>query len=145
MECFLDRSSARLQPSPHQLLDSDTCMGPKMAPVPTTGESMEVPSPPPTPDAEDSSIHARIAQAVVTLLAPKIQEAVYRAVQQGMEQLHRELADHSQCIQHTEQCVSVLEDDFHSAAAVFCSHAPTQQALLEKINDLENQSRRNNL
>lgn len=89
--------------------------------------------------------YARIAEAVAALLAPTIFSAVEAAVTQGMAQLLKELSKQLQRIQETEHWLSFIEDEMLQASNAFHVHDEALQAIQEKLEDLENHSRWNNL
>lgn len=108
---------------------------------------------PPCVDMEDSaqgnqkshSTHQQIAQAVAALLSPTITAAVDRAVSTGILQLRKELGEHSQRLIEVEQRISSIEDDQYHMSADMEKYSQAQQHLHDRMEDLENRSRRNNL
>lgn len=94
---------------------------------------------------ETHSSYNKIAQAVADLLSPTITAKVDRAVSAGIMQLRKELGEHSQRLTEAEQCISSIEDDQYNMNAAMEKFTLAQQHLHNRIEDLENRSRRNNL
>lgn len=101
-----------------------------------TGDSMEA-SQIGTQDPQDS--YRKIAQAVAAILTPTITSAVDRA------EPMKEIGEHSQRLTEAEQRISSLEDEQYQTNAAIEKYTQAQELLHEKIEDLENRSRRNNL
>lgn len=98
------------------------------------------------PDMTDQgSTHKRIAKAVAALLSPTITAAVERAVAEGMQQLRKEIGEHAARLSMAEHRISSMEDDQHNIEGVLERFTQDQQRLHERMEDLENRSRRNNL
>lgn len=78
------------------------------------------------------------------LLRPVIREEVETAIQAGLTQIQEEMAKNIQRITETEQRISTLEDDLlHCQVCMQTAEKPTN-SLADKLDDLENRSRRNN-
>lgn len=89
--------------------------------------------------------YSRIAQAVAALLSPAVTAAVDKAIAAGISNLRKDLDDHDKCLFELEHHLSDLEDEIQGSQAAEQQFDQTQQYLLEKIDGLENRSRRNNL
>lgn len=85
-----------------------------------------------------------MARAVAALLSPKITAAVDRAVAAGITQLRKEMGEHAKFMSELEHHLSDLDDEVQGSQASDQQQTQTQQYILEKINDFENRSRRNN-
>ena len=94
--------------------------------------------------AQDNT-HERIAKAVAALLSPTITAAVEKAVAVGMQQLRKEVGELSLRISTAEQRLSSVEDDQYNTHGSMERFIQDQQHLHERMEDLENRSRRNNL
>lgn len=79
------------------------------------------------------------------MLSPTITAAVERAVSAGIMQLCKELGDQSQRLTEAEQPISSLEDNQYTMNVALEKFTQGQQHLHERMDDLENHSRRNNL
>lgn len=90
-------------------------------------------------------VYDKIAQAVATLLSPTITLAVDRAITAGIDQFHSELREHASRLSEAENRISVIEGEIQSSHTESLQAFKTQQYILEKLDDLENRSRRNNL
>lgn len=86
-----------------------------------------------------------MAQAVADLFSPTITAAVDRAVTAGIEQLQREIREQAGGLTEVEQHVSDLEEEAQSSQAAAHQASQSQQYILEKLDDQEKHSRRNNL
>lgn len=95
--------------------------------------------------AGDPTSPAGIVQAVVALLTPTLAATVDAAVQRGLEQLQLEIKAQAQRIAHTEERISSLEDDNTANSAVLARFSHSNRDLLDKLGNLKNRSRRNNL
>lgn len=87
----------------------------------------------------------RIAQAVAALLAPKIAALVEKAVHAGMQHIQKELREHASQLNKAEQRLSKTEDELYQAQATEQIQDKTNQYIIQKLEDLENRSRRCNL
>lgn len=151
MDRFVERSYARALSSPPSTappagdIAADTA---KMAAAPDTPERpQQQPQPPPAPAmAEtDPTSPANIAQAVVQLLGPTLTATVDAAVHRGLEQLHIELQAQAQRITQVEERISIIEDDCTASSAALARINASYRDIWDKLDDLENHSRRNNL
>lgn len=88
---------------------------------------------------------AAIAEAVAMLLKPMIQEAVETSLPQGLIQINASLTECNKRLWKVEQRVSLLEDETQEDSTVISALEQTVNQLQEKLDDLENRSRRNNL
>lgn len=81
---------------------------------------------------------------MLALLLPTIATAVDRAIAAGLNQLKKELEDQAKGLSVLKRCLSDIEEilDSHTSEQ---QAKNTQQYILEKLDDLENMSRRNNL
>lgn len=86
-----------------------------------------------------------MALAVAAILSPTIAEAVERVVAAGISQLCKELGEQARRLSEVEHRLSDLEDELQTSFTNDAKSAQTQQYLLDKIDDLENRSFRNNL
>lgn len=107
------------------------------------------PSPPPITgeaDGSDSSLYyTKIAEAVAKILKPTITAAVEHAMQQGLLQIRQDIAAHASSLKEAEHRINTLEEDLLEAHAKLSHFNSLTQAMQEKIDDLENRSRRNNV
>lgn len=146
MDCFVERSApshtGSLQPP-----------GPRAATAAKMAAAMsaeDTAAPlPPSPalhlPKDTEATHAKIALAVAQLLTPMIAEAVDRAVQHGMEQLRLDIHSQTHKLQEAEQRIASVEEQLHQVTTSISTQAGVPQFLLDKLEDLENRSRRNNL
>lgn len=79
------------------------------------------------------------------LLNPRILQAVEQALQASVQELRRDLTSHAKQIMKAEQRISDLEDEFSQTQAQVSKIESQRQKLMDKLEDLENRSRRNNL
>lgn len=73
------------------------------------------------------------------------QEAVDSALQQGLEHVQNELAACGKRTGELEQRVATFKDDIHEEQTYINKLENSVQQLIDKMDDLENLSRRNNL
>ena len=119
----------------------------------TTPAAMEVsgdssPTPPPhapPPQASGENTTERIAQAVAALLSPMIAASVEKAVNAGMAQIKAQLGEHGTRLNELEHRLSSAEEELYQAQATEHAQDKTNQFILQKLDDLENRSRRSNL
>lgn len=148
MDRFVERSYARAVSStisPGGETAADTT---KMAAAPgMTEQAHTQPQPPSAPDMSgmDPASPAGIAQAVVTLLGPTLTATVDAAVHRGLKQLHIDLQAQAQRITQVEERISSLEDELTASSAAVARITATNRDIWDKLDDLENRSRRNNL
>lgn len=81
----------------------------------------------------------------MNLLTATLQEAIERAVQQGMCQIKQELVEQAANITEVEQRTSNQEDEHTYALAAISKLEQQYQTLLDKVDDLENRSGRSNI
>lgn len=74
-----------------------------------------------------------------------VTEAVDQAVLKGLEHLHKELQLQTLRIDQAEDRISAIEDDATATSAAVARLSLIQRELQDKVDDLENRSRRNNL
>lgn len=86
-----------------------------------------------------------MAQAVADLLSPTITSAVDRVVTAGIDQLRRELKEQAGRLNVAEQRIADLEEEAWNTHETALQASQTQQYILEKLDDLENRSRSNNV
>lgn len=100
-----------------------------------------------TPEKNAKSLqnHANITEAVAKLLHPNIVAAVTQALNQELAGIKHALEDHSKNFQEAEQHISTLENKISITQGNLHDMAQTNQDLREKLDDIENRSRRNNL
>lgn len=79
------------------------------------------------------------------ILHPTIIRAVEQALKQGMKEITKDIQTHDQRIGDTEQRISELEDDLQRAQILITKADKQAQDLQDKLEDLKNRSRRNNL
>lgn len=89
--------------------------------------------------------YQRIAQEVAKILRPTIVEAVEEAVQRSLQAIQVSLEKQAQQISETETRINSLEEGVLEAHTQAAQVDRTIQSLLDKVDDLENQARRNNL
>lgn len=82
----------------------------KMVNILDTAHSGPCFQPPAPPSNLTDPSHGTIAQAVPSLLSPMISAAVKSAVHNGIEQLRKELGEHSHRISEMEQRISSLQN-----------------------------------
>lgn len=114
----------------------------KMAPSPVV--PLQLPSASEIAAADPAS-PAGIAQAVVTLLGPTLAATVDAAAYRGLEQLHIEVQAQAQRLTQTEERISSLEDESTATSAMLARITTTNRDIWDKLDDLENCLRRNNL
>lgn len=95
--------------------------------------------------AEEQGEQSKIAASVVKLLHPKIVAAVEQVIKRGLEHIKKELSTHTQQIAESEARVSALEDELMETQATLTDLQRTTQDFNDKIDDLKNRCRRNNL
>lgn len=86
-----------------------------------------------------------IVRTVATLLNPMIQEAVDASLQQGLMHFKKEMAASGKRMREIKQRVSRIEDNMQHNQSTVTVLDSTILYLTEKLDDLENRSRRNNL
>lgn len=94
---------------------------------------------------EPGDPHERMAQAVAKVLLPTIIETVDEAVHKSLHSIQMSMEVQVQRITETESCISLMEEDIMEFHSHNTNTEATIKTLLEKIDDLENRSRRNNL
>lgn len=97
------------------------------------------------PQASPKDQYNKIAQPVAALLSPTITSAVDKAVTAGINQLRRELKEQAGRLNVAEQRIADLEEEPLSTHETTLKASQTPQYKLEKLDDLKNCSRRNNL
>lgn len=88
--------------------------------VPATEPSASCFQPPALPSNLADSSQKKIAQAIASLLSPMITAAVESAIHNGIEQLRKELVEHSHRLSEKEQRISFLEDELQQAFTIQC-------------------------
>lgn len=96
-------------------------------------------------DRGDNQDHGKIAAEVVKLLTPTMNELIKKAVQQGMSHFQQEITKQAQCITEVESKTAALEDEQNYLLASNDKMGKHIQALLDKVENLENRSGRSNL
>lgn len=71
--------------------------------------------------------------------------ALEKAVQAGMEEIKKELGEHSSRLNEAEMRISSLKDEVYQAQTSIHNHDNPQQYIWQKLKDLENSLRSNNL
>lgn len=145
---FVERSYARVVSSTIPPVGETAADTAKMAAAPGMTELLQMqPQPPSAPELTgiDPASPAGIAQAVVTLLGTTLTAIVDSAVHRGLEQLHIEIQAQAQRITHVEERISSLEHEFTASSAVIARMTATNRDILDKLDDLENRLRRNDL
>lgn len=89
--------------------------------------------------------YAGLAQAVAAVLSPTITAAVDRKNAAGITKFKKELEDQAKCLSELEHHLSDLEDEIQGYHTFKQQAKNMQEYILEKLDDLENRSRRNNL
>lgn len=87
----------------------------------------------------------RIAREVAKIRRPTIVEAVEEAVRKSLHSMQSTLDTHAQRITDTEARVVTVEEEVAEVYSHMSHTDDTIKALWEKIDDLENRTRRNNL
>lgn len=160
MDRFVEKTGVRsyaaatMQPARTQ---PETPVLPNSAPD-DPGMEVNVPTAPPSSLHSPLSLHPaspspyqgdndtdRIAQAVAALLSPMITASVEKAVDAGMRQVKAQLGEHSTRLHEVEHRLSSLEEEVYQAQATEQAQEKTNQYILQKLDDLENRSRRSNL
>lgn len=113
-----------------------------MAPVPSLIDTAQSAS---GTMATDPTFPAGIAQVVVAFLTPTLAATVDTTVQRALEHFHTELQNQAQHISQAEERISLMEDDTTAHAAALACLTQSNKELCEKLDDIENCSRRNNL
>lgn len=88
-------------------------------------------------EVSDSSTHLS--------LQPTMTSTVEKAIQEGMEHIKRDLSEHSTHITEAKMRLSSVEGEPSQSQATEQAQDKTNQSILQKIEDLENRSRLNNL
>lgn len=104
--------------------------------------------PPPQPDHRchnQSQDYTLIAQAVAEILKPTIREAVEQAIHSSLHSIREDLNTHDKRIEEAEQRIGTLEEELMEAHSLSTKSENRIQLLLDKVDDLENRSRKNNL
>lgn len=78
-------------------------------------------------------------------MGPILTATVDAVVHRGLEQLHLEMQAQAQRIAHMKDRISSLEDDATADIAVIARMTAENGDIWDKLDDLENRSRRNNL
>lgn len=89
--------------------------------------------------------YKRLASEVARKIMPDIQETLTNAIMTSIQSLQDELAKHDTRLDEAEQRISTLEDDTATTHARLASLLTENRRMAEKLDDLENRSRRNNL
>lgn len=89
--------------------------------------------------------YRRLAIEVATRIAPDLQETPENTVQASLIRLQTEVYSHAGRLDELEQCVSHLEDENLTLLVIFQASAVDCARISEKLKDLENRSRQNNL
>lgn len=155
MDRFVERSRQPPPPQSHSQLPVTQAGCESTMADATREESMEQQTPSQTtgtnvsphifnPSGDDSQ-YIRIAEAVAALLKPTINEAVEKAVSQGIVQLKKEMGAQGKRLQEAELRIASLEEELQQANSAIKNHDLACQIFQEKLTDLENRSRRNNL
>lgn len=121
----------------------------KMAPS-VTAQDDTAAQPNTTPPNEPSTQagtgnYAQIAAAAAQMQQPMIKETVEAAIKTGLSQMRAELQTHTQRMDEAEQRISQNEHDIQGTQTQIDNIDHNMQLLLDKIDDLENRSKRNNL
>lgn len=82
---------------------------------------------------------------MVAHLTTTLTEGVEQAVFKGLQQLHRDTQLRAQRITQTEEWISSIKDEDTAVSAEVARLTSAHRELQEKVDDLENQSRCNNL
>lgn len=85
-----------------------------------------------------------MAQAVADILKPTIGDAVQQAIEHSLTKLQTAVQGHDDCLDETEQRISTLEEELMEVHSGNNKTDTTIQMQLDKVDDLENRSRRNN-
>lgn len=94
----------------------------------------------------DSTLdYALMAQAVAEILKPTVVDAVEQAIEHSLAKLQTAVQAHDDRLDETEQHISTLEEELMEVHSGNNKTDTTIQMLLDKVDDLENRSRRNNL
>lgn len=100
------------------------------------------------PSSQQSQLYIdykRLAIEVATRIAPDLQETLETTVQAALFKLQSEVQSHAGRLSELEQRVSALEDDNATLGATVNTLAHDNTLIRDKLEDLENRSRRNNL
>lgn len=89
--------------------------------------------------------YEKIAAAVAKLIQPTIASTVEQALAKALHDVHQELKEHSKTIEEAEQRLGNVEDEMTAILTRLTALEQLTKEQAEKIDDLENRSRRNNL
>lgn len=89
--------------------------------------------------------YKRLASEVARKMMPEIQETLTTTIMTSLQSLQEEITKHDNRIDEAEQRLSTVEDDVATTHTQVESLLAPNRRMAEKIDDLENRSRRNNL
>lgn len=98
-----------------------------------------------TEGENDDESHQRIAQAVARLLRPTIVDAVEGAMNRSIQAIKVSLEKQAHRLTESENRINLLKEDVLEVETQGLQTENTVKFLLDKLDDLENQARRNNL
>lgn len=110
-----------------------------------TAPKNTVPLSPTTRQGIAEEKYTGIAAAVAQLMKLMIREMVEAAMASGLEQIRAEVTKQSTRLGEAEQQISTAEDDIQEQQVLIDKLNSNMQSVLQKLYDLENRSRRNNL
>lgn len=102
-----------------------------------------MPSPPTSPPQQGLD-YKLLAIEVASRIAPDLQTALEQTVQSSLLKLQADITAHDARILELEQRVSGLEDENSTLTTKLGAMSSTMTQVTEKLEDLENRSRRNN-
>lgn len=109
------------------------------------GESQAVPSPSLSPVSTQGFNYAEMAAAVAAHLTSNIENTIANSISLHMSSIQTALEAHSQKLQSMELKITDLEDFAADSQSAYSKLSKTVHYLQDKVDDLENRSRRNNL
>lgn len=93
-------------------------------------------------DREDHASHVHIAKEFVNLLTPTLQDMIVKAVTSGLQLLQHKVQAQASCITEVENRISTLGDEQAHAVALQHKTENINYMFLDRVEDLENRSRR---
>lgn len=143
MDRFLTRQRTRSNSIPKEMPENSRANRAKMAGSEPSSPRRRSPSPR-AARIQDIDIE-RIAAEVAKLIQPTIALTVEQALTKALHDVRQELDEHSRAIEETEQRLGTVEDEMSAVLARIKALEALTREQAEKLDDLENRSRRNNL
>lgn len=152
MDRFLDKSRSRSRygtTAAAATRSTAAQQAAKMAPTETSQDSMATESHTtqntPAPRQLDKEEYTHIADEVAITLEPMIKETVEAAMKSGLVQIRANMQAHTNRLNEVEQRIAQNEEDIQTTQTHNAKSDSITQTILDKMDDLENRSQRNNL